>query len=159
MIKFIKTDGGRAAAGFTNKNTAGDCVARAVTIASGRPYIEVYAELAEINARMPLTLSRKRRGIVGRSTASHGIYTQSKLFKNYMALNGFEWTPTMHIGSGCKVHVRADELPMGRLVLNVSKHCVAVIDGVLMDAYDCSRDGTRCVYGYWKLQHTGHEWK
>jgi len=24
-----------------------------------------------------------------------------------------------------------------------------VIDGVLHDTHDCSRDGTRCVYGYW----------
>jgi hypothetical protein len=152
-ISFIKSDGGRAAAGFTNKATAGDCVARAVAIASGRPYIEVYAELAEINARMPVTRRRKARGVAGRLTASHGIYTKSKLFKDYMVLNGFEWTPTMRIGSGCLMHVRHDELPKtGRLVLRLSKHCAAVIDNILYDAYDCSRDGTRCVYGYWRLK-------
>jgi len=27
---------------------------------------------------------------------------------------------------------------------------VAVIDGVINDTYDCSREGTRCVYGYWE---------
>jgi len=150
MIPFTKTDGGRAAAGFTNKNTAGDCVARAVTIASGRPYVEVYAELAEINARMRLTNNRVVKGVAGRRTASHGIYTKSKVFKDYMRSMGFVWTPTMTIGSGCRVHLRADELPMGRLVLNLSKHCAAVIDGVLHDAYDSSRDGTRCVYGIWR---------
>jgi hypothetical protein len=153
MIPFVKTDGGRADAGFTNKKTTGDCVTRAVAIASGRPYIEVYAELAEINQRMPITKRRKAKGVAGRLTASHGIYTKSKLFKDYMALNGFEWTPTMRIGSGCLVHVRASELPKtGRLVLRLSKHCAAVVDGILMDAYDCSRDGTRAVYGYWRLK-------
>jgi hypothetical protein len=152
MITFVKDDGGRAAAGFTNKVTAGDCVARAVAIASGLPYIQVYAELAEINARMPLTKRRLRRGVAGRHTASNGIYTTSKLFKDYMKLNGFEWTATMQIGSGCKVHVRESELPKGRLVLRLSKHAAAVIDGVLHDAYDCSRNGTRAVYGYWKLK-------
>ena len=150
MIRFIYDDGGRAKAGFTNKKTAGDCVARAVAIASGRPYIEVYAELAEINARMKLTKHRRRRGRAGQLTASHGIWTRSKLFKDYMILNGFEWTPTMFVGSGCKVHVRADELPFGRLVLALSKHMAAVVYSVLYDAYDCSRDGTRCVYGYWE---------
>jgi len=151
-IPFIKTDGGRRAAGFVNEKTAGDCVARAVAIASGRPYVKVYAELAEMNARMKLTKHRLRSGKAGKATASHGIWTKSKLFKDYMKLNGFEWTPTMQIGSGCKVHVKADELPKGRIILALSRHYAAVIDGVLHDAYDCSRDGTRAVYGYWRLK-------
>jgi hypothetical protein len=63
---------------------------------------------------------------------------------------GWMWTPTMQIGSGCTVHLRADELPPGRLVVSVSKHLTAVIDGVIHDTHDCSRRGTRCVYGYWQ---------
>ena len=54
----------------------------------------------------------------------------------------------MGIGTGCKVHLRADELPAGRLVAALSHHMVAVIDGIIHDTYDCSREGTRCVYGY-----------
>ena len=65
---------------------------------------------------------------------------------------GFEWTATMQIGSGCKVHLKSDELPKGRLVCVVSRHYVSVIDGVINDTHDCSREGTRCVYGYWKLK-------
>ena len=45
----------------------------------------------------------------------------------------------MQIGSGCTVHVGAEELPPGRLVLKLSRHMAAVIDGVLRDTYDCSR--------------------
>jgi hypothetical protein len=55
----------------------------------------------------------------------------------------------MFIGQGCKVHLREGELPMGRLVVNLSKHFTAVIDGVVYDTHDPTRDGTRCVYGYW----------
>jgi hypothetical protein len=44
----------------------------------------------------------------------------------------------MQIGSGCTVHLRADELPSGRLVVSVSKHLTAVIDGVIHDAHDPS---------------------
>ena len=62
---------------------------------------------------------------------------------------GFVWTPTMGIGTGCTVHLRADELPNGRLVVAVSKHYTAVLDGVIHDIENPSRDGTRCVYGYW----------
>jgi hypothetical protein len=150
MIQFTKTDGGRRAAGFTNEKTAGDCVARAVAIASGRPYIEIYNELAELNANMVMSKHRRKRGAAGQRTASRGIWTTSTAFKDYMKAQGFFWVPTMSIGSGTKVHVRRDELPHGRLVLRLSKHCAAVIEGVLHDAYDCSRDGTRAVYGYWR---------
>lgn len=62
---------------------------------------------------------------------------------------GWTWHPTMQIGSGCTVHLDRDELPAGRVIVAVSKHVCAVIDGVLRDTHDCSRAGTRCVYGYW----------
>jgi hypothetical protein len=67
-------------------------------------------------------------------------------------LEGLGWvsTPTMAIGSDCTVHLRDGELPGGRLIVSVSKHMVAVVDGVIHDASDPSRDGTRCVYGCWK---------
>jgi hypothetical protein len=55
----------------------------------------------------------------------------------------------MQIGSGCRVHLRADELTPGRLVVQLSRHLTAVIDGVVHDTHDPSRNGTRCVYGYW----------
>jgi hypothetical protein len=54
----------------------------------------------------------------------------------------------MAIGSGCRVHLRAAELRRGRLIVQVSHHLAAVIDGVLHDLKDCSRGGNRCVYGY-----------
>ena len=78
-MKVIVTDGGRKAAGF--KEAANDCVTRSVAIAAQRPYAAVYGELSEINARMPKTSGRKTAGLV---SASYGIYTTSKLFKDYM---------------------------------------------------------------------------
>jgi hypothetical protein len=68
----------------------------------------------------------------------------------YLAALGWRWTPVMQIGSGCRVHLRADELPAGRLIVKVTHHLVAVIDGVIHDTHNCSRGGTRCVYGYWR---------
>ena len=53
-----------------------------------------------------------------------------------------------HIGRGCTVHLRAEELPTGRLVVSLSKHVTAVVNGVIRDTHDPSHGGTRCVYGY-----------
>ena len=69
--------------------------------------------------------------------------------KKYLQKLGWKWTPTMFIGQGCKVHLKKEELPMGTLIVSCSKHITVVKDGVLHDTYDCSRNGTRCVYGYW----------
>jgi len=138
-MKFQYDDGGRAAAGFTGK--AGDCVTRAVAIATGQPYAAVYAVLA-LNAGR----ERNSRG----ATARNGIHTSRKWFKNYMRALGWEFVATMGIGTGCTVHLRAEELPPGRLVVSVSRHYCAVIDGVIHDAFDPQRGGLRCVYGYWR---------
>ncbi len=141
----MQDDGGRFAAGY--KGRAGDCVARAIAIAAELPYQEVYDRLAEGNATQRKTRGMKNKG---KRSARSGIYTSRKWFKDYMVSLGFEWTPTMLIGQGCKVHLRECDLPKGRLIVSLSRHVAAVIDGELHDTHDCSRAGTRCVYGYWK---------
>jgi|TARA_R110000803_G_scaffold4255_4_gene14519 hypothetical protein len=146
MSEFVYNDGGRKAAGY--KGDAGDCVTRAVAIASGLKYQEVYNRLAEGNANQRRTKGQTKNA--NARTARNGIDTTRKWFKDYMIELGFKWTPTMTIGSGCKVHLTSDELPRGVLVCNVSRHQVAVIDGVIHDNHDCSREGKRCVYGYWQ---------
>ena len=75
--------------------------------------------------------------------------THRVVLKKYLQKLGWDWTPTMFIGQGCKVHLKKDELPSGTLIVSCSKHITVVKDGVLYDTYDCSRNGTRCVYGYW----------
>ena len=142
---FTYNDGGREAAGYKGK--AGDCVCRAIAIAADLPYQQVYDRLAEGNATQRASSRTAKRS----RSARNGIYTTRKWFKDYMLELGFVWTATMQIGSGCNTHLKADELPSGRLVCNVSRHAVAVIDGAIHDTHDCSRGGKRCVYGYWRL--------
>lgn len=135
-MNFQYDDGGRAAAGYEGRT--GDCVTRAVAIAMELPYQRVYDRIAEIH--------KHHQG--GEKTARKGL--SGPLIRKLLEKNGWIWTPTMHIGSGCKVHLRAGELPRGRIIASLSKHLAAVIDGVLHDTYDCSRNGNRCVYGYWE---------
>jgi hypothetical protein len=137
---FRLDDGGRKAAGF--KGAAGDCVCRSIAIATGKPYAEVYDDLNA--AGKAERKSKKRRS---KSSARTGVYKAT--IRRYMKSIGWTWTPTMQIGQGCKVHLRADELPPGRLVVSVSRHTTAVIGGVIHDTYDPAREGTRCVYGYY----------
>lgn len=143
MRVFI-TDGGRAAAGYSG--TAGDCVVRSVAIASGRSYREVYDALSAGCRAQRVTKGGNRQ-----SSARDGVNTSRKWFRDYMTSLGFRWVPTMLVGQGCKVHLRDGELPDGKLVVAVSKHYVAVINGIINDTHDPSRAGTRCVYGYWVL--------
>ena len=141
-------DGGRELAGYSGARR--DCVVRAISIATSRPYQIVYDE---INSLAQSERIGKRK--VGKSNAGNGTGVYKPTVRKYIAGLGWEWHPTMRIGQGCKVHLRADELPQGRLIVQVSKHLVAMIDGVIHDTHDPSRNGTRCVYGYWSEDQSG----
>jgi len=146
-MQVIITDGGRASSARWRGKAKGDCVTRAIAIVTGRSYCEVYDRLATGNATQRRSKRTGKRGM----TADHGINTNRKWFRDYMAELGFVWVPIMGIGTGCKVHMRDGELPNGRLVVSLSKHYSAVIDGVVFDTHDPCRGGTRCCYGYWRL--------
>lgn len=138
MTRWKYNDGGRAAAGF--KGSTGDCVTRAIAIATGKPYAEVYEDINE--------LAEELEGrTFGRSRARTGVF--KKTYGEYLNRLGWKWTPCVTIGSGCKVHLKADELPKGTIIVRLSRHISAVIDGVINDTFNPSRQGTRCVYGYW----------
>lgn len=140
---FVLDDGGRAAAGY--RGEAGDCVTRAIAIATGLPYQRIYAALNDAaRAEHPGARRGRRRG--RRSSARGGVFKPT--YRRFLESLGWQWVPTMAIGSGCKVHLRASELPPGRLIVAVSRHLVAVVDGVVYDTSDPSRGGRRCVYGY-----------
>lgn len=140
-MNFIYDDGGREAAGF--KGETRDCVCRAIAIAAEMPYKEVYDLINEM-AKTERSSKRRR----GKSNARTGVYIST--IRKVMERLGWKWHPTMAIGKGCTVHLRKDELPSGRLVVSVSRHEVAVIEGVVHDTFDCTRDGSRCVYGYYQ---------
>lgn len=140
QMDWIYDDGGRGEAGF--RGHTGDCLTRAIAIVTHKPYRLVYCEINKAAKR-----ERPRKG-KSRSSARTGVYKATA--KLYLESIGLVWTPTMFVGQGCKVHLRADELPSGRLIVALSKHWTAVVDGIVRDTYIDDRDGTRCVYGYWK---------
>lgn len=142
-MKFVYSTGQREL--YFERARVGDCVCRAIVNATGMDYLEVYNGI-NAEAKREHESKRKRR----RSSARNGVYTGTA--KRYIERTlGWRWVPCMTIGSGCQVHLDANELPeKGNFIINLSKHFTCVKDGVLYDTYDCSRNGTRCVYGYWR---------
>lgn len=139
-MEFVYNDGGRSK--YFRATNVGDCVCRAICNAGGYDYKEIYDGLMRA-AKQERTDKHNGK----RSSARDGMYKDTR--RRFLEKLGWVWHPTMTFGSGCKVHLRADELPAGNLIVSVSKHLTCVKDGVLYDTYDCSRGGTRCVYGYY----------
>lgn len=139
-MEWVYDDGGRSK--YFKAEKVGDCCARAIAIATETDYKVVY-DLINKLAKKERT-GKNKKSI---SNAREGVYRVTA--KNVMKELGWQWHPVMGIGTGCTMHMDADELPNGRIVVSLSKHYTAVIDGVLHDTYDCTRDGSRCVYGYW----------
>lgn len=145
LLRYVYDDGGRSAAGFKG-DAPGDCVARAIAIATRRPYRDVYDDLHQLARGMGAKQPSPRTGVM------------PDVYSAYLDLLAWEWTPTMGIGTGCTVHLTREvyDHAFGGLVYGAaliakcSRHLAAVVDGQIRDTYDPSRDGTRCVYGYWK---------
>ena len=153
-MEFIYDDGGRAAAGFKGKT--GDCVTRAIAIATGRPYREVYDRLNEIaqeHERLKVRKSRTKR----RSSSRTGVYKQT--YRRYLEELG--WVKVVTSGFGEQpIKFNTHKLPAGRLIVKRRKHLVAVVEGVVRDTWDSSiardfetgkvRPEGAAIYGYWK---------
>jgi len=123
---FIYDDGGRIAAGY--KNPAGDCVCRAVAIASGRPYTEVRDRLRRGTGRV--------RHSKTRPSPDNGIYIRARWFTQLMTEFGFVWVD------------KADLPDVGRLVVMTRGHAFAVINSVARDTHMRRLADRR--FGYWK---------
>lgn len=142
-MNFVYSTGGREK--YFKCERVGDCCTRAIANATGMDYLEVYNG---VNAEAKKERASKRRR--HKSSSRNGVYTST--IKRYIEeVLGWMWVPCMSIGTGCTTHVKEDELPSkGSYILNLSGHLSCWKDGQLYDTYDCSRNGTRCVYGYWR---------
>lgn len=175
-MQFQFDDGGRKAAGY--RGATGDCVVRAIAIATEQPYADVYRDLGQRLAEY----AASHRDRVAQRVRSKGVSVRDgvsrQIYEAYLLALGWTWTPTMRIGSGCKIHLVDGELPSGRIICRLSRHLVAVVDGVIHDTSDPQREvhvlepdhggplkpgqtrnvngihtiRQRCVYGYYSRQ-------
>jgi hypothetical protein len=131
-MKFVRNDGGMAASKHDEIN---DCACRAIAIATERPYREIWSMF---RARLETGASpRIRNGVA--EIVQHEVLTSL----------GWIWIPTPKV-----TRLRADHLPTGRLVVCIRDHSTAVLDGVLHDTWNCSRNRNGeppHVFGYYKI--------
>ena len=138
-MRWVYDDGGRSQ---YFKGHTGDCVTRALAIGTGMNYKEVY-DLVNSYSKNDESDSHARTGVA------------PDLVYKIMADLGWKWVPTMYFGKGCKVHLKEDELPKNKTIIaRLSKHLTCIVNGVIHDTYDCSRNSTRCVYGYFIKEAT-----
>jgi hypothetical protein len=155
--RWVKDDGGRQrseiARGVGRKDKVGDCVTRAISIATGKPYREVHDELTVRAVRhvyagddgCAYTKWARRHGGVRAFDPDHGCHDGA--YGPYLESLGWQFTST----KDRKVRLRADELPRGKLIVSIRRHLVAVVDHVIHDTHDCGGAGRVPVKGYWTL--------
>ncbi len=124
-LPWIANDGGRAAAGFGDNGTAGDCVVRAICVATGQDYETTFADIWSLAGDTP----------------SAGV--SPRVYEPYLQQRGWKF-----VYSGRR-RLTPNNLPSHRKIIALmSAHAVAVVDGVIHDTYDCSANGKRQFYGY-----------
>lgn len=154
-MEFNYNDGGRSK--YFKATNVGDCVTRAIAIATGKDYKEVYNRLNEMAKKE----STKRHRGHKRSQSRNGVFKET--WKRYLKEIGWVHHKTCELGSKAKkVKFIEGALPSeGKVIVQLSRHLTCLVDGVINDTYDCSKkdyydfDGNlitndeRCVYGYW----------
>jgi hypothetical protein len=116
---WVYDDGGRKAADFKSK-AKGDCVIRAIAIAIGEPYAKIHNDLTALINSKRFDRFYRRQKAGQRDPAHHGV--PRLVYEPYLQTLGWDWVPTMWMGSGCKVHLVAKELPSGRIIARLSRH-------------------------------------
>lgn len=130
-MEFIWNDGGRAASGYVG--LAGDCVVRAIAIASGAVYRDVYKELGAASEKSP------RDGI------------RADIASDYLAQRDWQrW-------EGYDRPFVVDHMPKGVLIVHLaipgerSQHFCTLIDRVVHDTWNPAEDNDYVVKSYWTL--------
>ncbi len=136
-MDFIWNDGGRASCGFVG--LTGDCVTRAISIATGTVYRDVYAQLGEASTKSP------RNGI------------PIPIVADYLANGG--WSHSIAFDSPLSLC----ELPKGVVILHLCKrsgrghHLTTIIDHVVHDTWNPAEDDDYIIKDIWSYQSTPSE--
>lgn len=107
----------------------GDCVIRALANAVSCTWVEAFDFLVE----------RARRDF--------NVPTDGPGFRHWLVENGAKWTHCKAEKGKKRMTVLqfAETHPTGRFIVSVANHETAVVDGVILDAWNCGGD---CVVGY-----------
>ena len=115
--------------------SVGDCVKRAITIATGKDYMEVQRELNRL---------KKITGCQKFNERGNFKYYIEKILKcNKISFPAIQGHGRMN-GS-----IFTMTYPKGTYILRMAGHLSCCIDGVINDTWDCSE---KCVYVAWEVK-------
>lgn len=124
---------------FNNPHPEGkrvkDCVKRAITLSTGKDYIEVQKELNQVK--------KITRCKVFNENLNYKYYIENILKFKKLSFPAHAGVPRMNGERFCK------EFPNGRYILRMAGHLTCCIDGVINDTWDCSH---KCVYNAWEVK-------
>ena len=113
----------------------GDCVKRAITIATGKDYKEISRELNRFKkAHNADCFNDWRRNVEP--------YLKERLNAAKMSFPAVKGEPRMNGTRFCEYY------PDGTYVLQMANHVVCCKNGILYDTWDCSE---KCVYTAYKI--------
>ena len=107
----------------TNANPSGrrvgDCVVRAIAVATGRPWLDIYDDLHHVGRKL------------------HDMPSSNEVWGRYLYRMGFEPFILPDACPECiTVREFAKHFPVGRYIIGTGNHAVAVIDGNYYDTFD-----------------------
>ena len=129
MLGYEYDDGGRRDAGY--KGDTGDCVVRAIAIASGAPYQDVYDAMAQAMCRHGYRASGNAYGQGKRH--SRGQRPARQVQTDVMAEYGFE---KVKLPKGPKPTYEEAHARYGDCIVSTTKHVCALVGGALRDTSD-----------------------
>ncbi len=124
--RFVYNDYGVPMKGKKESTVQATC--RAIAIGTLLPYTAV---LETLTWERDYRLNQRKQNV-------------NKLFDRvrheYLLDLGWTWVVCAAIGTGCRVHLKREELPHGRIIVRVSKYLTTMIDGQIHDVFDVSRE-------------------
>ena len=131
-VGFEYNDGGREEAGFVG--SVGDCVTRAIAIATGKDYLEVRKELMDAKKNW-MENSRSRHAKRTKSSSVRNG-TPKDVWRPYLESLGWERKTLIKFGDPERKELTKESVPEGIAIVEVRKHIMAVIDHVVHDSWD-----------------------
>lgn len=132
MSYFVRYDIGK---GQPQRDEKGDCTVRALATATGMSYQAAWDKLYRLQGQKRHTGFRLF-DYLREMPDSMGVVRSFK----YRAVKG---KPRIKARDFVQMH------PSGRFLVQVAHHVTAVVDGKLIDTWDC---GAKCVYGAWEMK-------
>jgi len=156
-LDYKYDDGGRSDAGY--KGHTGDCVTRAIAIATGQDYETVRSDLMDTTEKIRAKSKARHIKRLKSNSVRDGVHKE--IYVDYLKSLGWTRTACIKVGSKDRKKLTTNNLPKGNVIVEVQKHLMASIDHVVHDAFDSretniwennrptSRKQPRTIVAYW----------